>query len=671
MEVMQPATDANASLPLLSLLAGAADRLASSPEEAEKVARDILASVPGQQHALALLASARKVRGDWTGARAILEAMAAERPNLAAVHFELGALLAETGDIRAAIPVLSRVVELEPQHPGAWRLLGDAFADAGDMDPAANAFIKHIAGAVAELKMIEMAAALGPEQCDIAVQLLQEALKLYPTDVGVAYALGKLCMRYMPDDAERILGQIIELAPDFAAALDEYLNLLQSVSKWEEELQVIDRILQRYPNNPDYRFKKARVLSFIGDHPGSLEIYESLVQELPSNPGYWSAYGHELRTVGRRDDCIAAFHNSIALDPGHGNGWWGLAALKTYRFSTAEIDTMREQLQRPDLANEPRFCLHFALGEALEHERKFGESFESYSRANALRRIDLPHDADRHSEIARRIKAQYSRAFYKRHAGMGCQSSAPIFVLGLPRSGTTLVEQILSCHSAIEGAGELPCFPTVANRFDAIETVDGFDISDADLKSSGELYLERCKVYRKLDRPFFTDKSPGNFHFLGQICAMLPKAKIIDVRRHPLACCFSNFKQFFPMGQPQTYDLTDVGRYYRDNVDLMAHFDAILPGRIHRIMYEELVADPEAQIRALLAYCGVPFEDACLRFHQADRMVRTISSEQVRQPIYSDANGVWRHYEAWLEPLKVALGPVLDAYPGIPDEFGR
>ncbi|HLY07177.1 MAG TPA: sulfotransferase [Rhizomicrobium sp.] len=668
---MQPATAASAPPPLLSLLANAADRLDGFPEEAENVARDILLSVPGQQHALALLASARKARGDWAGARSILEAMAAERSNLAAVHYELGALLAEAGDVQAAIPALSRVVELEPQHPAAWRLLGDAFADAGNMDAAAKAYIRYIAGAVAELKMLEMAAAFGPEQFELAEQLLQEFLKTYPTDVAAAHALGKLCIQYLPDHAEKIFAQVVELAPDFTPALDDYLNLLQNVSKWEEELQVIERTLQRYPNAPEYRFRKARVLSLIGDHAGSLGIYESLVQELPDNPGYWSSYGHELRTVGRREDCIAAMRKSIALDPGHGQGWWGLAALKTYRFSAAEIDAMREQLQRPDLANEPRFCLHYALGEALEHERKFEESFGSYSRANALRRVGLSHDAERHSEIVRRIKAQYSRAFYKRHAGRGCQSQAPIFILGLPRSGTTLVEQILSCHSAIEGLGELPCFPTVANRFDAIETVDGFDISDADLKSSGELYLERCKAYRKLGRPFFTDKSPGNFHFLGQICAMLPMAKIIDVRRHPLACCFSNFKQFFPLGQPQTYDLSDVGRYYRDYVDLMAHFDAVLPGRIHRVIYEDLVADPEAQIRALLAYCGVPFEDACLRFHQTDRTVRTISSEQVRQPIYSDANGQWRHYEAWLEPLKIALGPVLDAYPAAPDGFER
>jgi tetratricopeptide (TPR) repeat protein len=661
-------------------LASAADRLETDPEEAEKRALEVMAAIPAQQHALMLLVSARKARGDWAGARAVLESMAAERPGVATLHFELGTLLGEIGDGPAAVRALSRVVELEPKHPGAWRLLGEALVDAGDVDAAAKAFIKYVESSAVDLKLVETAAALGPQQVEIAEEMLRQFLNLHPTDVAATYALGKLHLRLnLIEDAEKLFARTFELAPDFAEGANDYLSALQRLSKWEEELQAIDLLLNKYPDHPGYRFTKARVLSQIGEHPGSLNLYEELLREFPAEPAYWSSYAYELRTVGRREDCIAAYHMSVQLEPGHGQGWWGLAALKTYRFPAAEIELMRAQLLREDLATEARFCLHFALGEALEHERRFEESFGHYCRANSLRRAELPHDAARFSEFVQHLKKRYTREFFDRHRGMGCPSTAPIFILGMPRAGSTLVEQILSCHSAIEGAGELPCLAIVANASIAAANADDsqagaeapLSIEASELRSDGERYLERSKVYRKLGRPLFTDKAPVNFLHLGLICAMLPHARIIDVRRHPMACCFSNFKQLFPTGLPQTYDLTDIGCYYRDYVDLMAHIDETLPGRVHRVFYEDLVGDPENQVRALLAYCGVPFEESCLRFHQTDRTVLTLSSEQVKQPIYADANDQWRHYEQWLEPLRVALGPVLETYPGVPGGFGR
>jgi hypothetical protein len=336
---------------------------------------------------------------------------------------------------------------------------------------------------------------------------------------------------------------------------------------------------------------------------------------------------------------------------------------------------MRAQLAREDLDEEDRYHLYFALAKSLEDGGRYAESFEHYAQGNALRKKRIGYDPDEMQTHVARSKALFTQGFFAERAGMGSQAHDPIFILGLPRSGSTLIEQILSSHSAVEGTMELPDIMSLALRLGGKKKRSDVSLypevlrefTGKELGQLGEEYLARTRIQRRLARPFFTDKMPNNFAHVGLIHLILPNAKIIDARRHPLACCFSNFKQHFARGQGFTYDLEGMGRYYRAYVDLMAHFDGVLPGRAHRVIYERLVETPEAEIRRLLAYCGLSFEEACLNFHETDRIVRTASSEQVRLPIYREAVDHWRHYERWLSPLKDALGPVLGSYPEVPE----
>jgi tetratricopeptide (TPR) repeat protein len=388
------------------------------------------------------------------------------------------------------------------------------------------------------------------------------------------------------------------------------------------------------------------------------------------------SYGHALKAVGRRRECIDAYRRSIALLPSLGETWWSLANLKTYRFDEKEIAEMKTQLGKPELGEEDRFHLHFALGKAFEDAGSFAESFEHYREGNSRRRALIPYNPGDTKSLTDRAIDFFTGQFFETHRGVGCPSSDPIFVVGLPRTGSTLVEQILSSHSMVEGTTELPDILAIARRLGGkrktgIRSSDYPDVlatlKASDFRQLGEEYLERVRVQRRESRVHFIDKMPNNFQHVGFIHLILPNAKIIDTRRHPLGCCFSNFKQHFARGQHFTYDLAEIGRYYRDYVRLMAHFDQVLPGRVHRVIYERMVSNPEEEIRRLLSYCELPFEPECLKFYETERTVRTPSSEQVRLPIFTEGVDQWTNFDPWLGPLKDVLGDVLNAYPDVPE----
>jgi hypothetical protein len=373
-------------------------------------------------------------------------------------------------------------------------------------------------------------------------------------------------------------------------------------------------------------------------------------------------------------ESITAYRRALSLEPTLGEVWWSLANLKTFRFSDADVRAMRQALAREDLSDDDRMHFNFALGKALEDAAAYQDSFSHYAAGNALRRIQHGYDPEEMSSFVRRSKALLTREFFAERAGAGVQARDPIFIVGLPRAGSTLIEQILGSHPLVEGTMELPQLPNIARRLAGPKQQEEgtflkrlATLTRDELQALGEEYLADTRIMRKTDAPFFIDKMPNNFLYVGLIHLILPNATVIDARRHPLGCCFSCFKQHFARGQWFSYGLEDLGRYYRDYVDLMAHIDEVLPGRVTRVFYETVVADTEAEVRRLLDACRLPFDSKCLRFHENDRAVRTASSEQVRKPIYRDGVDQWRHYQPWLEPLERALGDVLTEYPRVPE----
>ena len=476
-------------------------------------------------------------------------------------------------------------------------------------------------------------------------------------------------------DAENLLKRCVELAPGFRMARQNYAMVLHRQNKWGEALQEVDHLLVDEPANPGLRNLKAAVLGRIGEYEPSIDAVSRRAARLPKpaqgvdEPGPRAQDGQSQRGEHRG---LPPLHRAGAasgrgvVEPrepqdvplharGHGRHARAAGARGSRATTTASTSISRWARRSKTAKNT-------------------AQSFEHYAQGNALRRKLIRYDAEDNAAHVARSKRLFTREFFAARAGWGCEAPDPIFIVGLPRAGSTLVEQILASHSSVEGTQELPDVTMIArmiaNRTSRAEgsayprALEKY--SAEELRGLGERYLEQTRIQRKTSRPFFIDKMPNNFAHVGLIHLMLPNAKIIDARRHPLGCCFSCFKQHFARGQTFTYDLDEIGRYYRDYVELMAHFDAVLPGRVHRVFYENMVENTEAEVRRLLDYCGLPFEPDVLRFHENQRAVRTASSEQVRKPIFREGLDQWRHFDPWLDPLKSALGDVLERYPAVP-----
>jgi tetratricopeptide (TPR) repeat protein len=660
---------------LEAALERALDLIEGQPALALEQATEILKTVHGHPIATLLVGMAQRRLGDRAGALDTLEPLARSQPRAGAVHFELGLALADAGQGEAAVGSLRRAVELSPALPGAWQALADHLAAIGDTAGADAAYARHIKAATRDPRLLRPAAALCENDIPLAETLLREYLSEHPTDVAAIRMFAEVAARLgRYQDAENLLARCLELAPGFQGARHNYAVALFRQGKHEAALPEVERLLAAEPRNPNYRSLQAAVLAGVGDYARATEIYVQVLKEYPRQAKIWLSYGHVLKTAGSASEGIGAYRRALELEPRLGEAWWSLANLKTYRFDAADLVQMSAQLAGTDLSAEDRYHLRFALGKALEDERRYAEAFEHYSQGNALRRAQVHYDAGRIDEHLEQSKSLFTREFLARASGHGAPAPDPIFIVGLPRAGSTLIEQILSSHSQVEGTMELPDVPALAHGIGTQSSEGGprypqvlARLSPEQLRELGEKYLARTRIQRKSGRPYFIDKLPNNFLHVGFIHLMLPNARIIDARRHPLGCCFSAFKQHFARGQPFTYDLAELGAYYRSYVELMAHFDAVLPGRVHRVFYEQLVDDTEHEVRRLLEYCGLPFEPACLRFHENQRAVRTASSEQVRVPIYREGLEQWRHFEAWLDPLKRSLGAVLERYPQVPD----
>ena len=510
-------------------------------------------------------------------------------------------------------------------------------------------------------RLIEAAVALNENRLDVAERLLKPHLKEDPFDAAAIRMLAELAGRIGRwADAENLLRRAIEIAPGFTAARANLALVLGRTGRPSEALELLDDIFAVDQDDLGVLNLRAATLGRLGDFGEAIPLYESVLRKMPKQPRVWLSYGHMLKTVGRQADGIAAYRRALAIDPRLGEAWWSLANLKTVKFDPSDIAAMEQALTSPRLSNENRLHLDFALGKAMHDAGDPDRAFAHYKSANAIRLKLNPYDPAKLTNTVDRCIESFTPDVFSARQG-GCDAPDPIFIVGLPRAGSTLIEQILSSHSQVEGTAELPDIPALVSKLGPYPKAV-LDLGEAEREELGREYLNRALVQRRTQRPFFIDKLPNNWLYLPFIHLILPRAKIIDARRHPLSCCFSNFRQHFARGQPFTYDLDHVGRYYADYLRLMAHVDAVMPGRVHRVRYEKMVDDTEAEVRRLLDYCGLEFEPQVLEFYKTDRPVRTASSEQVRRPIYRDATDDWRSYEAHLGPLREALGTVLDAY---------
>jgi predicted Zn-dependent protease len=654
-------------------IAHAARLLQKNPTLAAEQAREVLKAVPHHPRARLILGAAHRRNGQAQAAIEVLAPLVLEQPRFAPAHMELGIAMAEGGHMREAVAALRCAVRLQPNSADAWRLLADYLDADGDAEGADRARAEFIKAATEDPRLTEAAAALVSNNLPLADARLRTHLAAYPNDVAALRMLAEVAGRLRRyQDAQQLLERCIELAPSFDAARHNYAVVLNRQAKPSEALPHLDRLLEKEPRNPGYLNLKAAILANMGEYAGSIEVYETVLREHPQQPKIWMSYGHALKTARGQQASVAAYRRAIEMDPTLGEAYWSLANLKTFHFSQAEVAAIRAALDRFDLSKQDRLHFEFSLGKALEDEASYEESFSHYAKGNALHRQMQPYSADDNTRFVARCKRTLSAEFFAERKSAGASAADPIFIVGLPRAGSTLVEQILASHSQVEGTVELPDIPQIARdlvgrndrEFDAPFFDSVAALAAHELRALGERYLESTRVHRKTGAAFFVDKMPNNCLYVGLIHLILPNAKIIDARRHPLGCCFSAFKQHFARGQSFTYDLTDLGRYYRDYVDLMDHIDELLPGRVHRVMYESMVENTESEVRRLLEYCGLPFEQQCLRFYENDRPVRTASSEQVRRPIFKEGVEQWRHYEPWFGPLKQALGPALSCYAG-------
>jgi predicted Zn-dependent protease len=654
-------------------LAQCARWLDARPDLTERQAREILSVSPTDPRARMYLGAAARRLGQVTAARQTLEPLAREQPRSALTFLEWGLTLAMLGQDAAALSILRRAANLNPDLAPAWRAIAERLDLAGDSDGAAEARAREIQASVSDPVLRAAAEALLHDRLAVVERLLRERLKSQPNDIAALRMLAEAGVRLgRLGDAEALLTRAVQLAPDFDPARFNLALVLQRAQKAVQAIPHLERLLAAEPRSAPYQNLLAVCLGMTGDQDRAIEIFESLAAEAPDSPWLQLSLGHALRTAGRREQAVAAYNRALALRGGLGAAYWSLANLKNEPFSDEAVAEIEANLADEEIADDDRIHLGFALGKAREDAGEHAAAFSAYADAARLRRRAQPYDAEQNRAFTARCKDLYTEEFFAARAGADVDDPAPVFIVGLPRSGSTLIEQILASHSAVEGTMELPDIPAFRREIDRAARFEGRDsypevlasFSIDDFTAYGRQYLAGTAAHRKLGRPRFIDKLPHNFQHIGFIRLMLPRAKIIDARRHPMAACFGAFKQHFARGHDFSYDLTEAGLYYRDYVGLMAHWDAVQPGAVHRVIHEDLVEDTEAEVRRLLAYLGLEFEAACLRFYDNPRAVRTASSEQVRRPISREGLEQWRNFEPWLGPLKEALGPVLDDWRG-------
>jgi tetratricopeptide (TPR) repeat protein len=639
--------------------------------EALSAGERLLAREPLHRDALLLTAVAQRFSGRVADALATLAMLERHQPRFSRLHEERGHCFVFMRQAEAAIGAFSLAVSLNHALPNSWSMLEGLYRMAGNT-VARNA----AAGQLATLRKLppEVVTATGlfsDGDSDQAERMIRSFLLSHGNEIEAMRLLARIGIaRRVFDDPEILLAAVLQLAPDYHVARAEYAEVLIELHRYKQACEQLERLMREDPEHRLYlQSLYATAAVGLGEHERAIGLYRELVQGTPADADLHLSIAHALKTLGRRDEAVASYRQAASCRPGFGDAYWSLANLKTYRFTDDELQEMKAFHADSSLPQIDRHHICFALAKALEDRREFAESFKYYQEGNALKRAESNY---RPELIERNTKQQIevcTPELFLRHTGAGAPNPDPIFIIGLPRSGSTLLEQILASHSQVEGTQELPNVQQMANNLRGRDPDPSnpryprvlSEMTPDELRALGEKYLADTRVYRT-GKPYFIDKMPNNFRHLGLIRLMLPNAKIIDARREPLDCCISNLKQLFAKGQEFTYSVDDIARYYRTYLELMRHWDHVLPGWILRVQHEEVVDDLESQVRRMLEFCGLPFEPACIEFYKTARSVRTASSEQVRQPINRDGVGQSKNFEPWLGPLKDSLGDAVTRY---------
>jgi tetratricopeptide (TPR) repeat protein len=638
--------------------------------EALVAAETLAATAPYHREVLYLIAANQRCLNKVGEALATLQHLEQRHPRFGLLHQERGYCYVMQRDVRRGIDAFVQAVTINPALSASWMMLDRLYRSTGDIK---NAFAA--AEHVTNLKQLpsEVVRA-GSLFSDGDLPAAANVLRAYMGDGGAHVEAMRLLARVehqrgLFDEAEAQLEAALTVAPNYRAARLDYARVLIDRQKYLKARDAIDTLLSVDSDNGDCLALYAAACAGLGEHERAIAVYRQLIRESPWAPELHISLGHVFRAVGRRDEASESYRRAAAARPGFGDAYWSLANLKTYRFSDEEISGMRVEEAAPAAHPVDRYHLCFALGKALEDRHEYVESWQFYERGNALKRAESRYHSEVIEANTRKQLEVCTPQFFAARAQVGVPDSDPILIVGLPRSGSTLIEQILTSHSQVESTHELADIQHIVLGMQAHEgDPDHQDYpgrlltcTPEDFRKLGERYLTGASAYRT-GKPFFIDKMPNNFRHIGLIHLMTPNATIIDVRREPMACCFSNLKQLFAAGQEFTYSIEDIAHYYRMYLALMRHWDAMLPGRVLRVSYEDVVKDLEPQVRRLLEFCGLGFEPACLEFHKTERSVRTASSEQVRQPLFRESLSQWRNYEPWLGSLKTALGDALVRY---------
>ncbi len=624
-------------------------------------ARLLLDEDVGDGEALYMAAVASRYLNDFEAAEKYLARLHAAMPEFGRAWQEQGHLAVARGETNAALDAFVRATRFNPALHASFREQARLLKVAGRDAEAQAAAAQQQRLEQLPRELVAVTNHLAEGRLVRAEQICRLYLRSNPRDVEGMRLLARIGIELgILDDAEFLLESAVEFAPDDIQLRLDYVDALRRRQNFEKAREEAEKLYARDPASPLFQSRLAIESMQTGDYARGLELFDAVLKQLPNDPANLTSKGHALKTTGAQNDAIESYRAAISAKPDHGDAWYALANLKTYSFKDAEVTAMQEQANRPDLAFMDRVHIAFALGKAHEDRGEYEASFAKYDEGNALKRAQTRYSADAMSDELAKQKEHCTPDLFAKHANKGDTARDPIFILGLPRAGSTLLEQILASHSQIDGTLELPNILALAHRLRGRKAGQSrypqilHDLSADQLAKFGEDFIANTRIHRQ-HAPFFIDKMPNNFRHIGLIHLILPNAKIIDARRAPMDCCFSGFKQLFAEGQEFTYGLHEVGRYYADYADLMDHWDAVLPDKILRVQHEDVLDDLEGQTRRMLGFLGVPFENACLKFHKTDRPVRTASSEQVRRPINRKGQGAWKPFEPWLDPLKQAL----------------